>query len=50
VLLVSYDDRLALAVPGTAFTAELVLETLARLAKAVGTQPESFSVLLRLGR
>ena len=49
VFLVSYDDRLTLAVPGTAFTAELVLETIARLAKAVGARPESFSVLLRLG-
>jgi hypothetical protein len=49
VLLVSYDDRLSLAVPGTAFTAELVLDTLARLAKAVGAAPESYAVLLRLG-
>jgi hypothetical protein len=49
VLLVSCDGRLTLAVPGTSFTAETVLETLARLAKAVGAPPESFSVLLRLG-
>lgn len=49
VLLVTYDDRLTLAVPGTSFTAERVLETLTRLAKAVGAPPESFSVLLRLG-
>jgi hypothetical protein len=49
VHLVSYDERLTLAVPGTSFTAELVLEVLARLAKAVGARPESFSVLLRLG-
>ena len=49
VHLLSYDDRLTLAVPGTSFTAELVLEVLARLAKAVGARPESFSVLLRLG-
>ena len=49
VYLVSYDDRLTLAVPGTSFTAERVLETLGRLAKAVGARPESFSVLLRLG-
>ena len=33
VLLVSYDDRLTLAVPGTSFTAEKVLEALARLAQ-----------------
>jgi hypothetical protein len=49
VLLVSYDDRLTLAVPGTSFTAERILEAIARLAKAVGAQPESFAVLLRLG-
>ncbi len=49
VLLVTVDGRLTLAVPGTSFTAELVLETLARLAKAVGARPSSFSVLLRLG-
>jgi hypothetical protein len=49
VLLVSRDGRLTLAAPGTSFTAETVLEALARLAKAVGARPESFSVLLRLG-
>jgi hypothetical protein len=49
VYLVSCEHRLTLAVPGTSFTAENVLETLARLAKAVGARPESFSVLLRLG-
>jgi hypothetical protein len=49
VHLVAYDDRLTLAVPGTKFTAELVLEAVARLAKAVGARPGSFSVLLRLG-
>ena len=38
-----------LAVPGTSFTADLVLDALARFAKAVGARPESFSVLLRLG-
>jgi hypothetical protein len=49
VLLVSEDDRLTLAVPGTEFSAEGVLEALARLAKAVGARTESFSALLRLG-
>jgi hypothetical protein len=49
VLLTSEDDRLTLAVPGTEFSAEEVLETLARLAKAVGARTESFSALLRLG-
>jgi hypothetical protein len=48
VLLVEYDGRLTLAVPGTRFTADDALETLARLAKAVGVQPERFSVTLRL--
>jgi hypothetical protein len=49
VLLVTLDDRMTLAVPGTSFTADLVLDALARFAKAVGAKPESFSVLLRLG-
>ena len=49
VLLVTLDDRMTLAVPGTSFTADLVLDALARFAKAVGAEPESFSVLLRLG-
>jgi hypothetical protein len=48
VLLVSVDDRLTLAVPGTTFTAERVMETVGRLAKAVGARPGSYSVLLRL--
>jgi hypothetical protein len=49
VYLLSYDDGLTLAVPGISFTAERVMEAIARLAKAVGARPESFSVLLRLG-
>ena len=49
VRLVNLDDRMTLAVPGTSFTADLVLDALARFAKAVGARPESFSVLLRLG-
>lgn len=49
VFLVSLSDQLTLCVPGTTFSAERVLETVARLAKAVGARPESFSVLLRLG-
>jgi hypothetical protein len=48
VLLVRYDGRLTLAVPGTEFTADQVLETLARLAKAVGVQPSRFVAALRL--
>lgn len=48
VLLVEYDGRLSLAVPGTAFTADLVLEAIGRLAKAVGVAPGAFVVALRL--
>lgn len=48
VLLVEYDGRTALAVPGTGFTADLVLETLARLARAVGASPQNFVAALRL--
>lgn len=48
VLLVEYDGRLTLAVPGTAFSADRVLEAVARLAKAVGVQPGRFVAALRL--
>ncbi|MDQ3616846.1 MAG: hypothetical protein M3393_09525 [Actinomycetota bacterium] len=48
VLLVEYDGRLTLAVPGSGFTADLVLETLSRLAKAVGVSPEQFVAALQL--
>jgi hypothetical protein len=48
VLLVSYAGRLTLAVPGTAYSADGVLETVGRLAKAVGVAPERFTVCLRL--
>ena len=36
VLLIAYDGRLALAVPGNRFTADLALDALDRLARAVG--------------
>ena len=49
VLLVDRDGRATLAVPGTAFTADTVLDAVTRLAKAVGAPPASFSVRLRLG-
>ncbi|WP_395692020.1 hypothetical protein [Nocardioides sp.] len=49
VLLVRPSDRLTLAVPGTRFTADLALDALARLAKAVGASPDRYSVLLRIG-
>jgi hypothetical protein len=48
VLLLSYDRRLTLAVPGTAYSADGVLETIGRLAKAVGVTPGRFVVCLRL--
>jgi hypothetical protein len=49
VLLVEVDDRLTLAVPGTGFTADLVLDALGRLSKAVGSSAEHYTVLLRIG-
>jgi hypothetical protein len=49
VLLVCRGERPALAVPGCAFTADLVLEALTRLARAVGAEPARFSARLRLG-
>jgi hypothetical protein len=48
VLFVQYDGRLTLAVPGTAYSADGVMETVSRLAKAVGVRPEHFTVTLRL--
>ena len=48
VLLVDYDGRLTLAVPGTDFTADRVLESLSRLAKSVGAAPSQFVAALRL--
>jgi hypothetical protein len=48
VLLVSYDGRLTLAVPGTTFTADGTLETIGRLARAVAVDESRFTVCLRL--
>jgi len=48
VLLLDDEGRLTLAVPGSAFSADLALETLARLARGVGVEPRRFSVRLRL--
>jgi len=48
VLLIRYDGRLTLAVPGTAYSADGALETVSRLAKAVGVPPSRFTVCLRL--
>lgn len=49
VLLVDRERSLTLAVPGRRFDAELVMEALARLAKAVGGSPDEWVVLLRIG-
>jgi len=48
VLLVAYDGRLTLLVPGTVVTAEPTLEAVRRLARAVGSKPDRFTVALRL--
>lgn len=49
VHLASYDGRLTLLVPGTGFTADLALDAVGRLAKALGASPAAFAVHLRLG-
>lgn len=49
VHLIERDDRMALAVPGTAFSADLVLDAVGRLARAVGASAERYSVRLRIG-
>lgn len=50
VLLVADQDAEAvLAVPGQGFHAELVLEALARFAKAVGASPDDYAALLTIG-
>lgn len=49
VLLVDRERTLTLAVPGRRFDAELVMEALSRLAKAVGGSPEQWVVVLRIG-
>lgn len=49
VHLVDRAGRLTIAVPGTAFTADLVLDALARLTRAVGASAERYAVCLRLG-
>lgn len=49
VLIVQVDDRLTLAVPGTVFDADRVLDTLGRLAKAVGASADHVAVRLRIG-
>ncbi|GAA5156034.1 hypothetical protein GCM10023340_42810 [Nocardioides marinquilinus] len=49
VHLVAYDGRATLLVPGTRFGAEVVLDAVGRLARALGARPSSYGVRLRLG-
>jgi len=48
VLLVSRDARATVATPGSAYSADLVLETFSRVARAVGADPARWSVRLAL--
>jgi hypothetical protein len=47
-LLLEYDDRLTLVVPGTTVGVELALEAVRRLAKAVGAPSSRFTAAIRL--
>ncbi len=49
VSVVERRARLTLAVPGSFFTADVVLDALARLARAVGADAGRYAVLLRIG-
>ena len=48
VVIGTVDARMVLAVPGTGFGPDLVLEALGRLARAVGAHAERYAALLRL--
>jgi hypothetical protein len=48
VLPVQYDGRLTLVLPGRAVTVEPALEAVRRLARAVGSSPDRYTVALRL--
>jgi hypothetical protein len=48
VLLLTRDGRATVATPGTAFTADRVLEAFTRVARAVGADPGRWSVRLGL--
>ena len=45
----STGSRMVLAVPGTGFGPDLVLDALGRLARAVGAHAERYAALLRIG-
>jgi hypothetical protein len=49
VVLLSRAGRAAVAVPGTSFEADRVLEAFTRLTRAVGADPARWSVRLSLG-
>ena len=49
VVIGEHGSRMVLAVPGTRFGPELVLDALGRLARAVGARAERYAALLRLG-
>jgi hypothetical protein len=48
VLLVARAGRPTIATPGSAYTADVVLETLTRVARAVGAEPGRWAVRLGL--
>lgn len=48
VLPVERAGRLTLACPGRSFTADMVLDAVGRLARAVGAQPENWAARLRI--
>ena len=49
VMIADVDGTLALCVPGTRFDADRVLDTLGRLAKAVGASQDHYALRLRIG-
>ena len=49
VVIGEMGSRMVLAVPGTGFDPDLVLDALGRLARAVGARAERYAALLRLG-
>ena len=49
VVIGELDSRMVLAVPGTHFGPDVVLDALSRLARAVGAHAERYAALLRLG-